>query len=105
MLGIKVSSDEEAVAECLEEMVRIFVFIVMFRRAVDPGACYFSYVVFQRDASGLCIVLFIFRSCVMFDVLSDYNCGASMCCFVGVSGVTYVVVWCFRVAPFSEVCF
>ena len=105
MLGIKVSSDEKAVSECLEEVVTIFVFSVMFRGAIDRRDCYFSYVVFERDASGLCIVLFLFRSCAMFDILSDYNCGASVCCFIGVSGVIYVIVWYFHVAPFSEVCF
>ena len=104
MLGVKVSSDEKGVSECLEEMFIIFLFIVMFWGAVDRRDCYFSYVVFKRDAGGLYIVLFMFRSCIMFNVLSDYNCGASACCFVGVSGVIYIVIWYFHVTPFSEVC-
>ena len=104
-LCIKVSSGNEAVSECPKEAVIIIVLILMFWRAVDRRACCFSYLVFKRDASSLYVVLFIFGSYVVFDVLSNYSCGTSVCCLVWVSGVIYVVVWYFHVAPLREVCF
>jgi len=105
VFGIKVSSGNEAVAECLKETVVVCILIVMFWRAVDRRDCCFSYVVFERNTSSFYVALFIFCSYVMFGVLSNYYCGTSVLCLIWVSGVVYIVVWYIHVAPFSEVCF
>jgi hypothetical protein len=86
------------VSKRLEKSVVIVIFIVMLGRTVDCRNCCLSYIVFKCYASSLYIFMSMFCSYVVFDVLSNYYCSASNCCFIWLSSVVYTVLW-YYVAP------
>jgi hypothetical protein len=87
-----ICSGNEAVSKRLEKFVVIVIFIVMLVRTVDCRNCCLSYVVFNGDASSLYICMSIFCSYVVFDVLPNYYCSASIRCLIWVSSAVYRVI-------------
>ena len=68
-------------------------------------AAMFMYIILDGYAGGLYVPLLVLLSCVMFDVLSNDYCRASMCRFIWMQGVIDGIIGYFYVASRSEVSF
>jgi hypothetical protein len=80
------------VTKRLEESLILVVFSVVLGETVDCSVCYFPKIIFYCNGSSLYVLMSVFCTYVVLEVLPNYHCCAAVRCRIWVSCVIYRVV-------------
>jgi hypothetical protein len=73
VFGVKVPSGYETVTKRLEEALVLVVFSVVLGGTVDCSDCYFPKIIFYCNGSSLYVLISVFCTYVVFEVLPNYH--------------------------------